>query len=303
MPTVAHQVRGLAQLLRVKPVLSWGIAALLLGASVSYARVGASVDLFNGLLAVVLVVVAQGIVSHGLNDAYDWITGTDKESIGKGTGGSRVIPEGKMTLAGTIAAAVGGLVVVLAIGGYFITEFGAPVVVLIAIAVWSPVAYSVPPLKLGYRPFNEVFVVLPALVGVVVGTDMVLSGSWSWFAVNAGVMHAFYCMSWFIVSRVPDYRPDKEVDKITTVVYVGLENSRFVAWAYLTVGGVVAALLGMYASPVFFAALIPYVLISFFIATFDPFNPHQASASRLKAMHTTTLNAVVISALLVAVGV
>jgi len=104
MPTVAHQVRGVAQLLRVKPVLSWGVSALILGAAVSHARVGASINLFNGLLAVALVVVAQGIVSHGLNDAYDWITGTDRESIGKGTGGSRVIPEGKMTLAGTITA-------------------------------------------------------------------------------------------------------------------------------------------------------------------------------------------------------
>lgn len=302
MPSYRQQLLATKQLLRIKPVMSWGLSAFLLGAALAYARVGADINIFHGGLAIATVLLAQGIVSHGLNDAYDWITGTDRESIGKGTGGSRVIPEGKMSLYGVITTAILGLVTLLAIGGYFIYQYGLPMVVLFGIAVWSPVAYSTPPLKLGYRPFSELTVVLPALVGVVVGTDLVLSGSWSWLAVGVGLVHAFFCMSWFIVSRIPDYKPDKKVGKVTTVVWVGLENSRFVSWVYLTLAGLAAVYMAYTVSPVFLFSLVPYVVITYVISTLDPFNPNRASNARLSAMHLTTANAVSLAWLFVYFG-
>lgn len=303
MATVTRQTRGVVQLLRVKPVLSWGVASFLLGAALAYGRVGMDLNWLHGGLAILGVVLAQGLVSHGLNDAYDWITGTDKESIGKGTGGSRVIPEGKMTVAGTIVAALAGLAGVLAIGGYFYAEYGWPILVLLAIAVWSPVSYSVPPLKLGYRPFNEFLVVLPALVGVVVGTELVLTGTWTLDAALVGWLHAMFCISWFIVSRVPDYTPDKRVGKVTSVVFLGRDNAAVLSAAYLGLGLSVVPLLAVTLSPVFAASVVAWGLMLSGLLVLDPYDEEVASEIRLQNMHITTAHAFGIAIGLVLLGV
>lgn len=290
-------------MLRPKPVMSWGLAAFLLGVAVAYARVGAGVHMFHGLLAILTVVLAQGVVAHGLNDAYDWITGTDMESIGKGTGGSRVIPEGKMTVKGTIAAAMVGLVGLVAIGGYFILEYGWPMVAIFFVALWSPIAYSAPPLKLGYRPFNEIVVVLPALVAVVVATDLVLTGSWSWLAIGVGYLHAMFCISWFIVSRVPDYQPDKRVGKITSVVYVGRDNAALLSSGYLALGLAVVPLLAVTYSLVFLLAFAAWGAMMVGLSRMDAYDAENASEVRLNNMHFTTEHAVVLAVGLAVVGV
>lgn len=303
MSTATGRIGALAQLFRFKPVASWGISAFILGAGIAYARVGADVSFADGLLALVLVALAQGYVSHGLNDAYDWWTGTDKESIGKGTGGSRVIPEGKMSFAGTILTALVALAGVLAIGAYFVSKFGAPMVVLIAIAVWAPVAYSVPPLKLGYRPFNELVIVVPAVTGVVVGADMVLAGSWSLVAVVAGFVHAMYCTSWFIVSRLPDYEPDKKVGKVTTVVYLGRKESPVIALAYLWLPLTIIPILVVSVSPVFVVSAVAWAWLTVGLLKLDPTDPEDASRVRLRNMHGTTAHAVLLAIVLGVFGV
>lgn len=298
-----RQVRGLPQLFRVKPVVSWGAAALLLGLAVAINRAGVGLNWTDGLIAALGVLLAQGIVSHGFNDAYDWLTGTDKESIGKGTGGSRVIPEGKMSVVGVTSAAALSLAGVVAIGVYFYTIHGLPILVLLAIAVWSPVAYSLPPLKLGYRPFNELVVVLPALVGVVVGTDLVLTGSWSWLAVAAGTVHALFCISWFIVSRVPDYEPDKRVGKVTSVVWVGRDNAALLSAAYLALGLAVASASMVVFTPAFFVGWFGWAVMTANLSLLDAYDPEVASDIRLQNMHLTSLHALMLAGLLIGAGV
>lgn len=303
MAQVLRQARGLPQLFRVKPVVSWGAAALLLGLAVAINRAGLDVNWLHGLIAAFGVLLAQGVVSHGFNDAYDWLTGTDKESIGKGTGGSRVIPEGKMTVVGVTSAAALALAGVVAIGLFFYTIHGLPILVLLAIAVWSPVSYSLPPLKLGYRPFNELVVVLPALVGVVVGADLVLTGSWSLLAVAAGTVHALFCIAWFIVSRVPDYEPDKRVGKVTSVVWVGRDNAALLSASYLALGLAVTSAAMVALSPVFFVGWFGWAVMTANLSLLDAYDPEVASEIRLQNMHLTSFHAVALASGLVAVGV
>lgn len=303
MPTIAQQVRGLAQLFRVKPVLSWGVSAYLLGVAVAVYTSGLPLNYMHGGLAIVLVMLSQGVVSHGLNDAYDWYTGTDKESIGKGTGGSRVIPQGKMSIYGTVAAAVGGLVGLVGIGTYFVMQYGTPMLVLVGVAIWAPVSYSTPPLKLGYRPFNELVVVLPALVGAVVATELVLTGSWSFLGAAVGWVHALFCISWFVVSRVPDYEPDRRVGKITSIVYVGRDNAALLSAGYLGIGLFPVAWLATAYTPLFLVSFAAWGWLMFGLSKLDPYDPSTASWIRLRNMHTTTIHAVVIAVCLVMLGV
>ena len=303
MSVASRRFSALIQLLRIGPVMSWGVSALALGVGVAVARSGTSLSYTNGFLALALVVLAQGFVSHGLNDAYDWLTGTDKESIGKGTGGSRVIPQGKLSVIGTIGVALIALAGVIAIGGYFHQQYGRPILVLLGVAVWSPVAYSVPPLKLGYRPFNELVVVLPALAGVVVGTDLVLVGSLSPVAAATGVLHALFCISWFIVSRVPDYRPDKRVGKVTSVVYIGRENAGLLAAGYLALGLAVAAALAVTVSPVYLLAGGGWAWLMLGLSRLDTYDAENASEVRRRNMHSTTAHGILLAALLAVAGV
>jgi 1,4-dihydroxy-2-naphthoate octaprenyltransferase len=303
MPSVPTQVKALAQLFRVKPVLSWGVSAIVLGCAIAIGRAGLELNYGYGFLMGVAILVSQGVVSHGLNDAYDWITGTDKESIGKGTGGSRVIPQGKMSVTGVVAAALGGLLLVIGIGGVLYAEYGTPLLVLIAIGVWSPVAYSVPPFKLGYRPFNEVGVVLPALVGAVVAVDLVLVGSWSWAAIGVGYLHALYCISWFVVSRVPDYAPDKRVGKITSVVYVGRDNAKLLSAGYLALALAAVPLLMVNLTPLIGVSALSWALMMVSLSMLDPYDEADASDARLRNMHITTGNALALAIILAVVGV
>lgn len=303
MPQSASRLQAVAQLFRLKPVLSWGVSAFALGTSLAIARTGGDVNVTHGLLALALVAFAQGFVSHGINDAVDWVTGTDKESIGKGTGGSRVIPQGKMTVLGTLGVALVGIAGVSLIGGYFVLVYGTPMVVLFAIALFAPVLYSAPPVKLGYRPFNELFVVLPALAGVVVGTDLVLAGSYSPVALWTGVLHALFCISWFTVSRVPDYEPDKRVGKVTSVVFVGRDNAALLSASYASLALPLAAVLAVTVSPVYIIAFAGWAGLMLGLSFLDPYDPERASRVRRKNMHVTTAHALTLSAALLAAGV
>jgi 1,4-dihydroxy-2-naphthoate octaprenyltransferase len=289
---VTGRLGALFQLLRIKPVASWGLSAFALGVSVALYEVGVDINLFHGGLALLMVVLTQGFVSHGLNDAYDWITGTDKKSIGKGTGGSRVIPEGKMTVVGTLFVSCLALAGTLGIGWYFIQQYGTPMVVLLGIAVWAPVSYSVPPLKLGYRPFNEMVVALPALVGVVAGTALVLAGTVSVVAILVGWVHAMFCIGWFVVSRVPDYEPDKRVGKVTSVVHVGRDNAKLLSAGYLAFGLAVVGPLAVRVSPVFIVSAFAWGLLMVVLSELDPYDAEKASEVRLRMMHLTTGHAI-----------
>lgn len=303
MATSRESAFALGQLFRVKPVVSWGVSACLLGAALAFAQSGTDLNYVDGILGVIAVLLAQGFVSHGLNDAYDWITGTDRESIGKGTGGSRVIPQGKMSVAETLGTALAALAGVLAIGIYLYFQHGTPILVLFFIAVWAPVSYSVPPLKLGYRPFNELVVILPALVGVVVGVELVLTGSWSMAAIAIGWLHAMFCISWFVVSRVPDYVPDKRVGKATTVVFVGRMKAELLSASYLALGLAAAPVLAVSVSYVFLLTPLAWAAMTYGLVVLDPFDEENASFVRLQNMHVTSVHAVVVAIGLVITGV
>lgn len=299
MATANRHLAGLTQLFRVKPVLSWGVSALLLGVGVSLAQNGLALNYVDGIVAAVGVLVAQGFSSHGLNDTVDWLTGTDKESIGKGTGGSRVIPEGKLSVVETATVGLIATIIVGAIGLYFIGQYGMPMVALLFIALWAPIGYSAPPFKMGYRPFSELVIILPSLIGVVVGIVMVLTGEFSVFALLVGLMHALYCIHWFIISRLPDYHPDLSAGKVTTVVWAGRERARKISLAYLLLGFAVSMHLTLAYSMAFAVAAIYVPLCTATLISLDPFDTFDASNARLQNMHLTTLHAVVLSVLLV----
>lgn len=300
--TLVRYATGLYQLSRPDPTASWAGGAFAVGAALAYYHAGAELLWRDGLLALVGVVAAIAFGAHGINDAYDWITGTDRESIGKGTGGSRVIPDGKFSVAETALVGATALSLTLAIGLYFFLERGWPILALTAIGVGAPIVYSLPPFKLAYRPFPELVVVVPALTGVTLGSELVLSGSVTWTALLAGLVHSAFSISWYVVSRVPDYEPDRRVGKTTTVVYLGRDAAPLISAVYLF-AGVALSLLGLatfgwpFAVTPIFGALL---LVG--LARLDPYDPEGASSMRYRQMRLTTAHAAVLAVAIVAYG-
>ncbi|WP_306060496.1 prenyltransferase [Natronococcus wangiae] len=293
--TIIRYAKGLYQLSRLDPAASWAGGAFVIGAALAYYQVGTALLWQNGLLALVGVTSAISFGAHGINDTYDWLTGTDKESIGKGTGGSRVIPQGKFSVVETATVGVIGLTITFVIFVYLFLDYGWPILVLGTIAIGAPLTYSLPPFKFAYRPFAELIVVVPTLIGVTIGSELVLSGTITWTGGLAGCVHAAFSISWFVVSRLPDYEPDKRVGKTTTVVYLGRDTAPFIATVYLLCGvglsvvGLVTFGWPFAVTPVFGA----FMLVG--LSRLDPDNPEQASTIRYRQMRLTTMHAVALA--------
>lgn len=293
--TIVRYASGLYQLSRPDPAASWAGGAFVIGSALAYYQVGTAMRWQNGLLAFVGVISAISFGAHGINDAYDWLTGTDRGSIGKGTGGSRVIPQGKLSVLETALVGVAGLAITFAVFIFLFLEYGWPLLILGLVAIGAPLTYSLPPFKFAYRPFAELIVVVPTLTGVTIGSELVLSGTVTWTGVLAGCVHAAFSISWFVVSRLPDYEPDKRVGKTTTVVYLGRDMAPTIAAVYLLWGvGLSLVGLGTFGWP--FAvtpAFGAFLLIG--LSRLAPYDPEQASAVRYRQMRATTVHAVVLA--------
>jgi len=306
MPSVGvmrRYIGALYQLSRPDPVAAWVAGAFLLGASVAVYHAGlGGVHLADGAIAFGGAAIALAFGAHGLNDAYDWLTGTDQESIGKGTGGTRVIPEGKLSVLQTAAVGVVALAVTAGVGGYFYLKHGLPILVLTALAVGAPVAYSVPPIKLAYRPFPELLLVLPSLTGVTAGAELMLSGQVTAFGIAVGAIQALFNISWYMVSRLPDYEPDKAIGKVTTVVYLGREKAPLMGAAYLGAAVSVATAAAVAFTPVVLVT-VPFALWSLKgLFDLDPYTPEQASHIRILQVRKAWAHAFTLAAGIAALG-
>lgn len=300
--TIARYAKGVYQLSRPDPAASWAGGAFIIGAALAYFHVGTELMWRDGLVAFVGVVFAISFGAHGINDTYDWLTGTDKESIGKGTGGSRVIPQGKFSVVETALVGIIALAVTLTIGVYFYFKYDWRILVLTAVAIAAPLTYSLPPFKFAYRPFPELVVVVPALTGVTIGSELVLSGMITWTAVLAGLVHSAFSISWYMVSRLPDYEPDKRVGKTTTVVYLGRDKAPLISTVYL-LSGVGLALIGLVEFGWPFAVTPAFgVFMILGLFRLDPYDPEQASAIRYRQMRSTTMHAAVLALTIAAYG-
>ena len=299
---IVRYAGGLYQLSRPDPAASWAGGAFLVGAALAAARVGTELRWHDGLIALVGVVAAISLGAHGINDAYDWLTGTDRESIGEGTGGSRVIPQGALSVVETALIGVAGLAIAFVAFAALYLEYGRPILALGAVVLGAPIAYSLPPLKLAYRPFAELVVVVPALTAVTLTGELVLSGAMTPTGALAGLVHAAFSISWFVVSRLPDYEPDRRAGKTTTVVYLGRETAPSIAAVYLLCG-VGLSVIGLVTFGWPFAvtpAFGAFMLVG--LRRLDPCDPEQASAIRYRQMRSSTVHALALAVAIAASG-
>lgn len=163
------------------------------------------------------------------NDYYDYLSGAD---AGDSIGGSRVIQQGKIT----VAQLRNALIILYGIGflcgaGLVWTSGAWWLAGLVCLAFFSSIFYTAPPIRYGYLGLGEVFVGVNMGPVMVVGTAAALSGEFLpralWLSLPVGVMVAMI----LYYQSLPDMDADRAVGKMTVAVRLG---KRRAAWGMRT---------------------------------------------------------------------
>jgi 1,4-dihydroxy-2-naphthoate octaprenyltransferase len=215
---------GLWRLIRPVPVTGWGVAAPFVGLAAAIGEVGfANIDWGLLALAILVVVMIHGYLSHAINDQVDWQSGTDRHTEGVLSGGSKVLHRDLLSLSELSQIGVVALVASAALGIYVAAKAGFWVWPHLVIGIGAALAYSLPPLRLSYRPLlGEWLCALPALAAASSCTYYVAVGAVSWRVVLAGALHGVFCLGWLMEHHISDVPADLRATprKVTTVAYV-----------------------------------------------------------------------------------
>lgn len=254
---IIHPFQALYKLIRILPVLSWGVSASLVGMGFAYSFNPGISWLDYGLIVLVIVLV-HGAASHAYNDREDWLSGTDVASPGILSGGSGVIRRGflgldELSIIGRAALGLAGLIF-----AYFLWKMGPVFLLIPVVAVWSALAYTCPPLRLSYHPWTgEWLCAFPALFTCVAGTFYVLTGTIRPAAIMGGIIHALLAMSLLMHHHISDISSDLQASprKLTTVARValslGLSRTPLVAFSYSALALLLSIAAALFLNPVF----------------------------------------------------
>jgi 1,4-dihydroxy-2-naphthoate octaprenyltransferase len=185
------------------------------------------------VLPFALVLIASFLVHFATNianDYFDHMQGTD---AGDSIGGSRVLQDGKISLAElrnaiillyTIAAIIGfGLVWSLKLWA---------ILPLMGIAAFSSLFYVAPPIRYGYHGLGELFVGINMGPVMVLGSSWVLLGRVDWAALPVSIPIGLMVSLILYYQSIPDIDTDEKVGKRTLAVRLGKKKALWGLWVY-----------------------------------------------------------------------
>jgi 1,4-dihydroxy-2-naphthoate octaprenyltransferase len=254
---MSKTIAGLRILFRTRPTIAWSVGGVLLGIGVAVHEVGWLLNWYYLGLAVLIPILMQGLLAHCFNDLCDYKVDLVGKDVIKQTGRKKVLVDKILSRTDLtiISITVLSIVFWLVIG---LTMLMGPAILLFtAVGLWAVIAYNVPPLKLGWRPFAEWTVVFPTLITLVVAVSYVATGKFLWLALAVGVVHAFLGMSFFMTSRLMDVETDRLHGKRTTVVaYPDIPFQIIIP----LIGSILILVLKLYVySPVFIISLVSLI--------------------------------------------
>ncbi|MDQ5985166.1 MAG: 1,4-dihydroxy-2-naphthoate octaprenyltransferase [Syntrophus sp. SKADARSKE-3] len=192
----------------------------------------------------VLIVLASFFVhlaTNIANDYFDHVQGTD---AGDAIGGSRVLQEGKISLAELrralivlyVAAALIGLYLALAVELWVLLP-------IMAVAFFSSIFYVAPPVRYGYHGLGELFVGINMGPVMILGAQWVLLGRVEWAAFPVSVPIGFMVALILYYQSLPDMDTDRAAGKRTLAVRLGKRGALQGLLAFwIIIYGTIAAL-------------------------------------------------------------
>ena len=224
--------KGLFMEIRILPVLVWAFTAILVGTVLAFVETGVF-HLWNFFLAMVIACLVQAYPTHAANEIVDWLSGTDAE----GFGGSKVVREGLLTVRDLKIILLGSMAVVIALASVVILTINFNLIWFGIVGIAASLFYSLPPLKLGYKPF------VGEWVGGFVGVFVAVTGSYyiqvstlSLEAIVTGIALGICDVAIMEMFHTVDYQADKAAvpQKRTTIVFLGPEKGQLYVVAHIS---------------------------------------------------------------------
>jgi 1,4-dihydroxy-2-naphthoate octaprenyltransferase len=218
--------------------LTASAASVAVGVAASFAATGA-VRWGWALLTLVAAVSLQACtnIKNDLDDQRSGADDRNRTPILGLTGGSRVLQRGLATRAELLVAMLAFGALSAAAGGYFALA-GRPGVLLFGLAGLAiGFVYTGPPLRLANRGLGEPAVALAFGVGIVCGTAYVQTGTVPALALAASLPVSVLVALILFINGFQDAASDREVDKRTAVVRLGLRRA---SRAYPLIAGAAA---------------------------------------------------------------
>jgi 1,4-dihydroxy-2-naphthoate octaprenyltransferase len=195
-------------------------------------------------LLVNLYCIMIHLATNLANDYFDHYLGADS---GISIGGSRVVQEGKISLAELRTS-----LLILYIGGFSLSVaymILADMWVLspfVALSIFSSIFYTAPPIRYGYHGLGEVFAGLNMGPVMVLGTYWIMSGTPSLEALMISIPIGIMVAGILYYQSMPDMETDRQIGKITLTVRLGRRVSYaglVIQWVavYLLILGLIAA--------------------------------------------------------------
>lgn len=230
------------------------VALVLHGSALAAWRVPGSFNLLNMLLAMVGLALIHGSVD-ALNDWHDY----SRSGIDRATrqtpfsGGSGLVPTGKLTARDALIVGVATLVIGCAIGLYLAWVAGWPLLVIGAVGALSAVLYTPLLTRVG---LGEVFAGLGLGTLPVLGTYYLMTGTIDATAWISSIPAFLLTYNLLLLNEFPDAEADTAGGRQHMVVLLGKARAR---WLYAAVeaGAYVAIVAGVVAG-----ALTPWALVA-----------------------------------------
>lgn len=293
-----NRIKGLWQLIRIIPVLSWSGAGVLTTLLPLVLYHNAPLWLVFPFIGGVLV---QGLLAHSINDLTDYNSKTDQYSPGILSGGSRVIQKGLLTIPQLKAL----ILLLLFLGIFseflFIENDQYVLSIVMAIGIWSALSYSLPPLRLSYAPFiGEWLCAFPAMISLSLTSPLFYLHNLPDWAIENAIVHAFLSLGWLMIHHIPDCDADKTAlpCKNTTVVW-SLHHFRNKKWAaklpaffYITLAGLFV--LSFFVQRPLATAGSFFIILSILYLVFhtDPDSLEKVTLTEMKVIVLTFCNAI-----------
>jgi 1,4-dihydroxy-2-naphthoate polyprenyltransferase len=174
-----------------------------------------------------LVIVGVTVHHIGLNlidDVFDYLHSVDRfhvEEKNPYTGGSGVLMGELLAVPQVLSASIFCYLMGISIAIYLTLMVGWPVLLFVAIGLFSSVFYTMPPIRYGYRGFGELSLLVNFGPVICLGAFYVQARSIVWEPFILSLIPGFLMWSMIVINEIPDYEEDRQSGKRTLVVRVG----------------------------------------------------------------------------------
>lgn len=244
---------GLYLEVRIIPVLLWSFTGITVGTALAWTD-GAPRHVGDYLGAVLVGVLLQGVVAHSVNDLADWRSGTDRDPAPRTiSGGSGSLTGGHLTERHLVIACLVAVAAAGAIGTFLAASRGWWLLAFGAVGLAGAVLYTLPPVRLAYRPFAGEAVAFACVWACGAGSFALQTGRLTAAAALAAIPHAAGCVAMLMVHHYLDRGPDSRArpPKVTSVVRLG-DRARRYAQTWGLVAIVASASVAAVVEPAFF---------------------------------------------------